>query len=334
MENEILISVIVPCYNLGDYINSCIESLYKQSNQNLEYIMVNDGSSDSTLNKLKEFRRKDKRVVLINKDNAGVAEARNDALKIARGKYVFFLDGDDFIEFDTCEKMYNLIENQSADLLIFDFQTVSTDGITRIYKTHIPIGTYTLDRFFCVVDTLPVSPKLYKNDIIKKNGLFFESNIVYGEVFTFFFRYLAYTQKIVVTDNVFYNCFEREMSASRSLDYKKEKNILNTIKLLKHSTELYANIDIKGMLCYHKALYNLVRTLVLFKYISLNLTYDNVKYIFKEIYGNILIKENLKFIKENVSFFSPHKYITLLLMNPSRLSYYILTYIYKYKLKK
>ena len=89
-----MISIIVPVYNAEKYVSKTLQSILKQTYQNLEVIAVNDGSTDHTLNYIKKFEREDDRVVVIDKPNEGVSKARNDALDVARGEYVYFLDPD------------------------------------------------------------------------------------------------------------------------------------------------------------------------------------------------------------------------------------------------
>lgn len=106
MTNNPFISVIVPVYNVGKYLEECLESLVNQTLENIEIICVNDGSTDNSLNVLNEYRKKDKRITVVNKANGGVSSARNIGLRIARGEYIAFVDADDIAEKRLCERAW------------------------------------------------------------------------------------------------------------------------------------------------------------------------------------------------------------------------------------
>lgn len=145
------ISIVIPCYNSENYISICIDGLKKQLFDDVEFIFVNDGSTDHTLNYIKKFEREDDRVVVIDKPNEGVSKARNDALDVARGEYVYFLDPDDFIDASWCEEMYVLASKYHADILIFNFYNI-VNGIKHFCLTNIPVGVYNLENILMFVD--------------------------------------------------------------------------------------------------------------------------------------------------------------------------------------
>lgn len=111
-----LISIIVPVYNVEKYIKKCILSLKNQTYKNIEIILVNDGSPDSSGQICDEEQQLDSRIVVIHKENQGVSKARNAALDIMRGEYVTFLDGDDYVSDDYIEQLYTAIEKENADI--------------------------------------------------------------------------------------------------------------------------------------------------------------------------------------------------------------------------
>ncbi|MBQ3584028.1 MAG: glycosyltransferase family 2 protein, partial [Lachnospiraceae bacterium] len=103
---ETLISVIVPVYNIESYISKCVESLCSQTYTNLEIILVDDGSSDSSSFICDAYAKQDERIMVIHKENDGLSEARNAGLKCAHGQYLMFIDGDDYVDHTMIEKMY------------------------------------------------------------------------------------------------------------------------------------------------------------------------------------------------------------------------------------
>ena len=117
--NEIGISVIVPVFNLEEYIGECLESILKQTFQNIEIIVVDDNSSDGSVKVIEQFARKDSRIKMILLDkNHGAGHARNVGMQSARGDYLMFLDGDDFFSTDMLEKLYSMCEKYSADIAV------------------------------------------------------------------------------------------------------------------------------------------------------------------------------------------------------------------------
>ena len=113
-----LVSVIVPVYNAKLHIARCVESIRKQSYQNLEIILVNDGSSDVSLQVVDMYARVDKRILLIDKANSGVSATRNLAISMATGKYLQFADSDDYLAPDATRLLVEKAEQNTADLVI------------------------------------------------------------------------------------------------------------------------------------------------------------------------------------------------------------------------
>ena len=112
----IKISVIIPVYNVEQYLRECLESVINQTLSELEIICINDGSTDSSLDILREYEQKDNRIIVINKDNEGQAAARNIGISMAKGEYIGFLDSDDYIDSNFYEKLYNAAKKYKADI--------------------------------------------------------------------------------------------------------------------------------------------------------------------------------------------------------------------------
>ncbi|WP_415295352.1 glycosyltransferase family 2 protein [Clostridium perfringens] len=117
----IKVSIIVPVYNVGKYLEKCLFSIVNQTLKEIEIIIVNDGSTDNSIEIINNFRNTDKRIRVINKENEGLLAARGDGIKAANGKYILNIDGDDWIERECCELMYNCIENSKTDMIICDY---------------------------------------------------------------------------------------------------------------------------------------------------------------------------------------------------------------------
>ena len=115
------ISIIVPVYNVEQYLRQCLDSLVNQTYQNIEIITINDGSSDHSIDVLCEYAAMDTRIMVIDKENEGVAAARNDAMKVATGEYLMFADGDDWIELHACERLIQVMTEYRPDVVMYSY---------------------------------------------------------------------------------------------------------------------------------------------------------------------------------------------------------------------
>lgn len=125
------ISVIVPVYNVEKYIDKCMDSITNQTYKNLEIILVDDGSTDSSGKICDEYAKKDNRIKVIHKENGGLSSARNAGIDIASGKYIGFIDSDDYIELDMYETLYNIITEKNAD--------ISACGVIDVYNNNTKV---------------------------------------------------------------------------------------------------------------------------------------------------------------------------------------------------
>lgn len=126
---ENLISVILPIYNVSDYLDRCMKSVINQTYKNIEIIMVDDGSTDDSALKCDEYKEKDDRIVVFHKENGGLSDARNYGIKRASGNYITCIDSDDFIDLDYIEYLYNLINKYNAKC-----QYVNTESYIAMAK--------------------------------------------------------------------------------------------------------------------------------------------------------------------------------------------------------
>ena len=131
-----LISVIIPVYNLENYIAKCIESAQNQTYDNIEIVLVNDGSTDNSEEVCSKYVQNDERIIYLTKENGGPSSARNKGIEIAKGEYFFFVDGDDYLAPDTLEKLYTRIVTDHSELALCGVTRVGRDN--RILKTSEP----------------------------------------------------------------------------------------------------------------------------------------------------------------------------------------------------
>lgn len=219
MEKD-LISVIVPVYNIEKYLSRCIESILSQTYKNLEAIFINDGSTDNSLEILEKYRKKDKRIKVIDKKNAGSGAARNDGIEFSNGKYISFLDSDDWYEEDFLKKLYNnLIENNS-DVSMCNPKMVYDDAsknkkINTYFFNKIELNK-TPEKILGILAMPVVWNKLYKKEIILKNNIKFP-NYSFCEDVEFLYKTFLYVNKISKIENDLYNYYQRENSVTKKI---------------------------------------------------------------------------------------------------------------------
>ncbi|HEM2548377.1 TPA: glycosyltransferase [Streptococcus suis] len=202
-----LISVIVPIYNVQDYLKKCIESIAKQTYTNLEIILVNDGSTDNSEEICLRFMKQDDRIKYYTKSNGGLADARNFGLEQANGKYIAFVDSDDYIKPDMIETMYVNIIKHHADISEIDFCLVDENGYTKKKKSR-KLSVFSRDeavKAFLSGSSIEnnVWCKLYSRDVIK-DTIFPVNNRSMGEDLLFNLKVLNNVTRVVVDTREFY----------------------------------------------------------------------------------------------------------------------------------
>lgn len=190
VNKNILFSIIVPVYNVEEYLNQCIDSILMQSFSNFELILVNDGSTDSSLALCSEYKNRDERIQLLDKKNGGAADSRNYGLSKSRGQYVIFVDGDDFWSGDfVLNEMALLIKNNDVDIIIHEeSRYFSTKNIKCKYnqnKLKQKSGNFENDVLDLIYYHLYASSpwdKIIKRSILIDNDLFFPLNLKYEDM--------------------------------------------------------------------------------------------------------------------------------------------------------
>lgn len=244
MENQIKVSVVIPIYNVEQYLPKCLASIVHQTLQEIEIICVNDGSTDNCLKILKEFKSKDKRIKIINKENGGLGNARNAGLESAKGEYISFIDSDDYIDKNFLELLYNEAKEDDADVACGGIKR-ENDGETHFLinysQTVITDDIYQKINISKAAQFSFVWNKIYKHTFLKENELKFMQDIVFED--------LVYTPQIMIKSNTlatvpdtFYHYVKREKSIFQdkgNVDLEKDK-----IFALKYMCEYYKNAGI------------------------------------------------------------------------------------------
>lgn len=183
---RILISIIVPIYNKERHLNNCLESISKQDYENMEIILINDGSKDRCHDIIKEWIGKESRIKYYFQTNQGVALTRNKGISLAKGKYVFFVDADDTIERNAISKLVNEATKTNADIVVSNFIEKKENKINKksslkerfIDCSEQGLSQVKADMF--LINGRPMASacnKLYKLDFLKKTNIKFENNV-------------------------------------------------------------------------------------------------------------------------------------------------------------
>lgn len=222
------VSIVIPVYNVEKYIDRCIKSVLDQTFKNYELILINDGSKDNSL-RMMEHYKSDKRVRIFDQDNMGPAKTRNKGIKEAKGKYIMFIDSDDYIDRDYVEKYYSALKEDDYDIVIGGYQKV-TDGKV-LFKRQLKEG-----EFSKYMVTGPVS-KLYKKSFLVKNKIYFLDTKASEDVY---FNILAYSKnpKIKIIDNIgyYYDYNPNSLSNTLHKGFNEDVDILGLVTEVNYDT--------------------------------------------------------------------------------------------------
>lgn len=221
-----LISIIIPVYNVEQYLNQCLESVMQQSYSNLEIILVNDGSTDGSGEICDYYRSFDPRIKVIHQKNAGLSEARNSGLRIANGEWIAFVDSDDWIDKDYIFKLFKVADKNAVDIVVCNYFIAEGDsiapilGINRLYTNEKDIMT---DYFGRNSMRTVVWNKLYQRRIFE-NLSFREQKTHEDEFFTYLALHKA--KKVMLINDPLYYYRQRADSIMGSKVSEKNLNCL------------------------------------------------------------------------------------------------------------
>lgn len=265
-----LISIIVPVYNTLEYLEGCFNSISNQKYNNLEVIIIDDGSTDGSASFCDEYIKKDSRFQVVHLDNRGVSSARNVGLKIAKGKYIGFVDSDDRIVPEMYEELYNLMVKNASNMAICNQTRIINDN--GILDSNLK-GVYVFNRNEAINEVLlgrtfvggPCN-KLFDANICKE--FIFDEDIAYGEDLLFVIKNLLKCKNVVYTSKAYYNYYIRENSACTSsfnektfTDHISRERILKLMQEteekdlieLAHTAFLLCDIGLLGKIYYDKS---------------------------------------------------------------------------------
>lgn len=252
-----IITVVVPIYNAERFLRKCVDSILRQTYTFLDIILVNDGSCDSSGSICNEYAKKDARIRVIHKKNEGVSSARNDGIRYAKGKYIVFIDSDDYIEEDYCQKLYELQVEYEDSFIICGFNTIELEGNRNrknLYDSEEKISILSKKNIVDIMSkwllNMPWN-KLYNVNMLRQKKVLMIENLSSAEDVLFNLEYIDKVVKaqIVIINEGLYNYTVRK---SDSLDNKYCPNKLEIIKMVNACLfDLCKKIEIEDMQDYY-----------------------------------------------------------------------------------
>lgn len=210
----IKVSVIVPVYNVEEYIGKCIESLVNQTLEDIEIIAIDDDSTDKSAKIIKEYMKKYPQIQYYKKENGGLSDARNYGLQYATGKYIGFVDSDDYIHIDMYKKMYEKAKKDDSDIVECNFYWVYPK------KSKIDIGPrYKTRKEILVNARVMACNKIYKKDLLDKAKIEFTKGIRYEDV-EFFYKLVPYIDNVSFVKEPLYYYIQRNTSIANTQNEK------------------------------------------------------------------------------------------------------------------
>ena len=224
--NDPLISLIIPCYNAERTVSKCSASVKKKKKKNLEIIVINDGSTDDTLEIIKRFQKDDPRIILLDQENAGVSKARNQGIQKAGGEFICFVDSDDWVENNYCASLYNALVKTNADISIAEafyedekgdqnLKNQTFDESVSIYDQQSALKLLLEDK---IIQSHPWG-KLYKSTLLK--DISFPENLEAFEDYFTMFKVFKNAQTVVKINKPVYHYVQFENSLSHNLTPKR-----------------------------------------------------------------------------------------------------------------
>lgn len=244
--NNVEVSIIIPVYNVEKYLEKCLNSVINQTFKNIEIIIVNDGSTDKSLDIIKKFMHQDKRIVLINKKNEGPSAARNSGLKIARGKWIQYIDSDDWIEINYIEKVYEFADKNSLDIVSTKYYINYESGkeeIKKMYhKKEINSSSEYLKEFFENFESPSLWNRFIKKEIYTKNNLFSNEKISLGEDLYITPKLFYFSKKIGFLNKEFYHYRQNSESITHT---KKSLKMIQVFNVFTDLDNFFSKYDSK-----------------------------------------------------------------------------------------
>lgn len=225
-----LVSIIVPIYNVEDYLEECLNSIIGQTYQNLQILLIDDGSTDESLSICEKYSKKDNRIIISHQSNLGAGVARNKGLEASKGTYIYTCDSDDYLSEDAIEKLVDIMQKETADFVFFDAISFHSDGMVGRESAYCRSGNYGIasgpemaKKLLANGEYKPGSPlAFYRTEFLRKNRIEFYPGIMCEDELFSFYTYLR-AEKVVYCPQRFYHRRLRNGSVMMSSDATAKK---------------------------------------------------------------------------------------------------------------
>lgn len=303
MENKVKVSVIIPVYNTEKYVEKCINSVLNQTLKEIEVIIINDGSTDNSLEIINKFSV-DERIKIISRENKGASKTRNEGLNLSKGKYLYYLDSDDYLEGnDALESLYKKCEDENLDIVIFDYYKV--EGNSKKYITTIQEKECInkVKNIYNMIDFNGCSIwcKMIKKELYLKNGIKFLEEIFLSEDWNISIKLASKAKKIGKIDKAFYNYIQHNMQGTKNIDIARSlkeeyKSSLDLINFLSNDKENNKYIKAIKLKLYYNYLKKRYKNLEYYKILKENFMKEDKKGLYdSEYYKKWILKNKIKF---------------------------------------
>lgn len=285
------ISIIIPVYNGEEFIKRCIESILNQSYKSFEVILINDGSTDKSLELIKDYSKKYKNIEYIDQQNCGASVARNKGIEASKGKYLVFIDVDDYIEKDYLKRLYESING--SDIVVSGYNRVVG---TKTIFTKIPKNT-----FWSSLKYTSTWGKIYNTEFIKKNKIKFLEDVKIGEDLYFNITVVNKTKKIKILEYAGYNYYDNKKSLTNTVNKSSKVRNRKMLHLLENMDKIFETNFIDKKYIYYFYLKTIIFYLLTQRGLLSNKEYfDEYKVYFKFLKDTLKkykMKEKLIFMK-------------------------------------
>jgi len=253
MSGKPKVSIIIPVYNVAPYLSTCMESCMNQTLFDIEIIAVDDGSTDGSGDMLETYHKFDKRISIIHKENGGLSAARNTGLKAAGGEWILFLDSDDYLAENACERVWREAKEAPTDIIVFGTETFPEyPKAGRWYYTALKeyrhrVHGFSPKMFFFTPGTIPYACReAFSKKILQKTGVTFDESVRYGEDLIFQCEIFPFAEEVAyIEDTLYYYRWVRPGSLTEHINDDYAMKIRKHISMIRTITDYWNR---KGLL--------------------------------------------------------------------------------------
>ena len=312
---NIKVSIIIPVYNVEKYVGKCLDSVLNQTLKEIEIICVNDGSTDNSSKILEEYAEKDKRIIIINKQNSGLGAARNTGMEYATGEYIGFLDSDDWVHTAMYEKLYKNGKFHGSDIVMCPMLIVNEINENLSDYSYYDLNCFSEDFNNCVFDhkktkdfmfkiAVNAYNKIYRTEFIKKINAKFPEGLIFEDNPFFYYTYLNASNLSIIRDFLYFHRINRQNSIISEADNR----FFDIIKIHNLILEIFLCLPNYGD--YEIILLNRKISGILYRYSQVS---DSLKQEFFKLIKVEFEEMNLKNEKKNaLNVYTKNNYVNII----------------------